>query len=365
MSERHDEIPDGHLPPPVDSSSVTLLRPADCEAIDRLMDARSRGDAEPVEAPTVSTGSHAAAWLSLLRADPAEPPEPGLVERTMQRLADERQRRRFALQIAALARDLPPAQGPGRGFGFQWRELATAAAVILIGLSLALPVLDRSRADARRLTCAANLAAAGFGMNQYAADHAGVMPRRAVRPGDDWFRVGQTVAPGQPVQSNTAHLYLLIRTRHVRPDALNCPDNEHAPWRTTARLLAADDWSTPQAVSYSYQNQFTAEPIRVDRAPNLAVLADKNPLFVIQVNRLDFDAAQAPTATSRFHSRVGPGQNMLTVSGSVTFTPSPLVPKHDDVLADNIWLVDTRPARAGYRGNESPETPSRDAFLVP
>ena len=53
--------------------------------------------------------------------------------------------------------------------------------------------------------------------------------------------------------------------------------------RMAARLGAGDlgpqatDWSRPEQVSYSYQNQHGVAPIRVDRSsPRLAVLADRS-----------------------------------------------------------------------------------------
>ncbi len=346
MTDDHDN------PLPEPATGLTMPRPADCAAIDACIE----GDGG---VPDALRQARAAGWLAVIGRDPVSPPATDLVQRTMQRLADARQRQRFAQQIAMLRRD-----APARGFGFQWRELATTAAVILIGLSLAIPVLDRGRADARRIACSGNLAAAGMGLNQYASDHRGAMPRVLAQPGQDWWRVGETAAPGQPTRSNSAHLYVLVRTRYVKPNTLNCPDNTHAP-RAAVGAIERHDWRDATAVSYSYQNQFTAEPIRLDRAPNLAVLADKNPLFVIQMQRLDFDSKLPPTASSRLHARVGPGQNILIAGGHVSFNASPVVTAPQAPVPDNIWLPDSNPVQRTYTGNETPAVPDRDAFLVP
>jgi hypothetical protein len=344
----HD--PAHQMPEP--TLGVTMLRPADGDALDAWIDRIDR-DAAPADARQ----ARVAGWMALVGHDPVSPAPADLSERTLQRIDEARQRERFAQQIAMLRRDVP-----GRGFGFQWRELATAAAVILIGLSLAIPVLDRGRADARRIACSSNFAAAGMGLNQYAQNHAGVMPRMLAEPGEAWWHVGEQVKPGQATRSNSAHLFVLVRTRHVKPQTLNCPDNPHAPRRVDADDPRGD-WANAAAVSYSYQNQFTTEPIRLDRVPDLVVLADKNPLFMIRVHGLDFDSAAPPTSSSRFHARVGPGQNVLSAAGHVKFTASPVVNRRGQ--ADNIWLLDSRPMQRTYTGNETPTDPDRDAFLVP
>lgn len=347
--------PDHDIPLPEPTLGVTMLRPDDCAALDAYIDSANRENPAALSDPRTA---RVVGWLALYEHDPVAAAPADLTQRTMQRITDMRQRHRFAQQIAMLRGDAPT-----RGLGFQWRELATTAAVILIGLSLAIPVLDRGRADARRIACNSNLAAAGLGFGLYAQDNAGVMPRREVRQGDAWFHVGEQVRPGQPVRSNPAHLYVLIHTRYVRPNVLNCPDNPNAATVTLAHVGQRQDWHSAAAVSYSYQNQFTPEPIRLDRAASLAVLADKNPLFAIKVHGLDFDSASPPTTSSRFHARLG-GQNVLAAAGHVTFTTSPIVTQ-PGALSDNIWLLDSGPTQRTYTGNESPHTPDRDAFLVP
>lgn len=351
MNAMPDDV-DPMLPPPA-TTGVTMPRPEDCAALDDCIDG---GDATGLRA---ERAVRAAGWLAMWRHDPVADAPGDLVARTMARVADLRQQRRFAQQIAMMQRDASP-----RGWGFQWRELGTAAAVILIGLSLAIPVLDRTRADARRVACATNLAAAGMGLNQYAADHAGVMPRVLAQPGDPWWHVGEHTAVGQPTRSNSAHLYVLVRMRYVKPGSLNCPDNAQAPRQAAAVAQARRDWANAAAVSYSYQNQFTPQPIRLDRAPDLAVLADKNPLFVVRVHGPEFDSAAPRTQTSRFHVKVGPGQNVLTVSGNVVYEHSPVVTRSRRT-PDNIWLLDEVNAPRTYTGRETPTAPDRDAFLVP
>ena len=119
---------------------------------------------------------------------------------------------------------------------------------------------------------------------------------------------------------------------------------------------AAIDWSTPQAVSYSYQNQYTPRPIRLSLTPgSFAILADKNPRFVPVAGELRFDPATAADAPTRLHR--GEGQNVLSLDGQVRFTARP---RNGD---DRLWTLHhhARP----YHGDEHPDAPGVDSFLVP
>ena len=273
-----------------------------------------------------------------------------LVQRTLARIHDAKQRQRFAHQVNALA------TGTSGGRFFWWREMLTVAGVMLITASLLLPALDRMRADARQVACANNLAVAGRAFGGYAADHNNTLPRGQAKPGTVWWNVGHTNGKSEkPSQSNSAHLYILVRNKYVAPDTLACPDN---PWAGHQHHDASmHDWSTARAVSYSYQNQYTPQAMRVDRLPEMAILADKNPLFVGKPEggvglsyRKDID----PTSSTVFHNQSG--QNILTTTGSVMWNNRPIGPN-----GDNIWLIR---GVDDYRGVETPQD-ADDSFLVP
>ena len=247
---------------PREPVAITPLCEADGEALDVALDHRRRGlspGAGPVPAGSRERVERVAAVLNLLQRlhelgpDEADATRDGdLVARTMQAVADARQRERFAQQVQMFA-------DPPRTLGLSWRQVATAAAVFLLGISVLMPVLDRSRADAQRAACSANLAAAGMGFSAYAADHDDALPRGPVRPGDPWTHVGRpsAVSPEGFYRSNSAHLYLLIRLGYLPPEELACASNDAAGGGTAPVALGRIDWSTPQAVSYSYQNQYT------------------------------------------------------------------------------------------------------------
>ena len=110
---------------------------------------------------------------------------------------EARQRQRFAQQVEALT--------GGSSGRFLGADLLAVAAMMLIGASLLLPVLNRMRADARQAACAGNLAVAGTAFGRYATDHGHTLPRGKVRPGTVRWSVGQPEQPEGLVQSNSAH----------------------------------------------------------------------------------------------------------------------------------------------------------------
>lgn len=337
--------------------SVTLTG-ADAQALDTIIESRTAAgplklaglpyasnDAAPPPPPTPPSVlvSHT---LKLLAQSPVAVPPEDLAQRTLQRVAQARRGQRFGR---------PSQAGQWQLSSFGWFEAAALAAVVVIGVSVVWPVLERTRAAARQLSCANNLAAVGNAIGSYAADFDNQMPRGHVLPGSVWWNVGQTGEPRDPVQSNSAHLYRLIRLGYAGQEILSCPDN---PAAMRFLNLEAHDWPTPASVSYSYQNQHTPFAIRLDNLDEIAILADKNPLFIArpgQTQGMQFRLDLPPTAPTAFHSSLH-GQNILTSTGRVLWSNEPFGPN-----ADAIWV--TRQDR-DYHGTEIPTDPS-DSFLVP
>ena len=348
-----------------DANQVASLCSADADALDRVIESLanqpfsspdspfsiSYADAgellqtpDPSPQETDPRVQRVCRLMSLIQHCACESPPSDLTQRTIARIAHQRQRQRFAQQIQSLAG--PPSR-------FQWRELLTVAAVLMIGLSLLWPMMVRSRAQARKVACANNLTAAGAGMARYAADHRNTLPRGQVKPGTQWWNVGQEPATDGTLNSNSAHLFILVRRQYVSPQILACPDNPDA---ALSLPESAHDWPQASAVSYSYQNQYTPNPIRLDLTPDLAILADKNPLFVIGPDGLAFRPDNlALNSPSRFHKPLN-GQNILRADGSTTWSAAPVLPN-----GDNIWLI--RDIQQ-YRGDEAPHDRD-DSFLVP
>lgn len=349
-----------------DANRVVNLCSADADALDRVIESLAdqpfsspgspfsityadagispEPSGETNAASTSSRMNRVCRIMSLIQLCACESPPADLTQRTIARVIHQQQRQRFAQQIQSLTSPQP---------GFQWRELLTVAAVLMIGLSLLWPMMIRSRAQARKVACADHLATAGAAFGRYAADHRNTLPRGQVKPGTQWWNVGQAPAADGSLNSNSAHLFILVRRQYASPHTLACPDNSYA---SVFMPESAHDWSHASAVSYSYQNQYTPKPIRIDLTPDLAILADKNPLFVIRSDGLTFRPNNlALNSPSRSHNRLN-GQNVLRADGSTSWTVGPVLPN-----GDNIWLI--RDIHH-YRGNEAPQD-LNDAFLVP
>lgn len=317
-------------------SMAWQLCDADQAAVDTLFDDQIPDtDADPARVERVQ---QVVAGLDHLSA--GDPPD-DLVKRTLERIEQSKPR----------PFERP---GPGAGFGLPLRfaELGAVAAMLLIGISLLWPVMEMHRASARQIACANNLGQASIAMSRYAMDdRQGALPSRQARPGSPWWQVGESVSDPSGVRSNSANLYVLVEKGYISPNRLACPDNPHAMRNVVA---GAKDWPTNDSISYSYQSQYTHAPIRLADAPQLAVLADRNPLFAPGPSGLVYRQSLGATPTSRAHG--GRGHNIMFADGAVSWSASPVLP-----TGDNIWLVN---GVDNYTGTESPSA-ADDAFLIP
>jgi hypothetical protein len=342
----------GHTPEtPPTPGNPPRLRPADAAALDALIERQAVGPRlagdRPVDPVDVEAARRVEQLGRLLDQVPAIDPPDDLVKRTMHRV------------IAAQSIDLDLVRThhgvrSGPGLPVRLSEIVAVAAMVLIGVSLALPVLAHHRAESMRIACEANLAATGRAFGQYAAGYLDVLPRGRIEPGSPWYRVGYTYSDILPVKSNSANLYMLARMRYVDPSTLGCPENAHAP-----RSMTADryDWSHPDEVSYSYQNQFASRSTRTSEHPHMAIMADKNPRFRIRSEngmKLYYLGVLPDSTVSGTHTMRG--QNVLYADGSVWWTTHSVMPD-----GDNIWLAN---GVADYNGTETPSA-ADDSFLVP
>ncbi len=348
--------PQGTPHSPADRPEVSIfsLGELDGQALDALLAARAGGaERGPVPAGLGERCEKVRELLALLDRDPAQDPPGDLTARTLEAIRAHEQRQRFTRQVQMLAE-------PRRTLGVAWHQLAAAAAVFIIGASLLIPVMDRQQADSRRIAGAANLGMAGQAMSSYAADNLGQMPRGNVRPGMVWLEIGRPQSVnGQGARSNSAHLYKLIRLNYISAENLVCPENSFAG---NARITPDQhDWIDPQAVPFSYQNQYTTRMLKLEESPTMAVLADRNPLyeFDVQDGQIVFNPSTPKNAPSRAHRRSG--QNILTADGIVTWRVRPVLDPFGSNAADNIWVAN---GIDFYTGNETTTDP-HDSFLVP
>ena len=329
MDEKNEQH---HLP-------VPHLSEQDARAVDSLFDDSD----QPLCDEDAARLAAAKQVGEMVRTCEVEEPSTDLVAMTMQKI--ERSQ-----QSISIAESSPRSFGARLGaMSFRLTELAAVAAMIAFGLCLTIVVLDRNRSDARRFACEANLAMTAVSLGQYAADHDDLMPRQQIHSGMAWYKVGQ-LTDGQPSSSNSANLYLLARSKYVSPDSMSCPENGEAP---NVMHAAMYDWPRYEAVSYSYQNQYTNEAQRLSRDNQTAVLADKNPLFRTRGDHFVYQNQLPANTVSLAHG--GAGQNIVLSDGSVTWSRKPVV------QGDNIWLIN---GVDKYMGTESPEL-TGDSFLVP
>ncbi|MFA7236360.1 MAG: hypothetical protein WC058_05805 [Phycisphaeraceae bacterium] len=323
-----------------------ILCPADQQVLDLLVDHGFEIDRLPPELPpelSAELQSRAAkvlALMSVLDHLPDERPGDLLVERTLQRIADMRKRER-ASQHATGTYGLTS----GGGGGMRWSDLMTVAAMILISVSLAFPVLSHQRAQSRQAACQSNLAAAGMGFGQYAQQFNNQLPTLKTRSGDPWWHINSFNDDGS-TQSNSAHVFLLIRNGYVQPARFVCPGNTGSV-RITVQMR---DWPDARCIQFSNQNMFTDHRPVWGGKNNIAVLADKNPLFT-SGRRLQ---GVPDDANSANHQSLG-GQNVLTTDGNVAWLQLPVINGQD-----NIWQAKDK---TQYTGNETPAGED-DSFLV-
>ena len=230
-------------------------------------------------------------------------------------------------------------------------DLVSLAAVLLIGTAALFPSAFAVSGSAEEIRCALNMQRAGLGFSLFAQDHDGHMPamnsRAPQSQPQQWWLVGD------PSQSHSANLFVLVRQDYVPLEALACPGNRRAPVDHSHAL--PDDWRHGEELSYSYQLFGDAPPRFSDRSLSI-VLADRSPVVAKAMRGQTVDA----TVNSRNHrSR---GQNLLLPDFSVMFVPSPQLAN-----GDNIWLprhLEASPRRVRMTGSERPATP-QDAFVGP
>ncbi|MEM0915151.1 MAG: hypothetical protein AAGK09_11145, partial [Planctomycetota bacterium] len=197
-----------------DADSYRSLSPADADALDALLAHRAAGaDTGPLPPDSAERVAVLRRLFAVLDTDTphahdateASPEaDAELLERTVAAVNNARQRERFSQQIEMLRQ-------PKMGLGFSWQRGLVAAAAFLLAIGLLFPTLDYQRRDAQRVAGMANLGRAGLGLSSYALANNGILPKRDALPGSSWWNVGEEPDELGRVQSNSAHLFQLVR----------------------------------------------------------------------------------------------------------------------------------------------------------
>ncbi|MCE5341826.1 MAG: hypothetical protein LLF92_11990 [Planctomycetaceae bacterium] len=246
-----------------------------------------------------------------------------------------------------------------------WRSFSEAisvAAAIVILSGLFVPITRQMRAQAWQTACQANLNSVSKSVAQYAGDNQGFLPAVQTRAGNPWWKVGST----QPQnQSNTRHVWLLVKRNYVNPKSFICPGNRNKslPVLETEQIQSLPDFPDRRYITYSFK---LISDMNNARMPSLSspLMSDANPIFETCVkcpknmSNAEFNPVQLNEKLRRANSKShrGRGQNIMFSDGSVKFTSQRVFNDNDDIF--------TLQGRDTYNGTETP-TGDKDIFLVP
>lgn len=205
--------------------------------------------------------------------------------------------------------------------GMRIADLASLAAVLVIGAAVVWPVMGAMREQSRRAVCRANLSSTATAMASYAGSNRDSLPMAtASLGGGQWWDVGS-----HDGHANSANLYTLVRDGYTTLANLACPGNPNAARGECDRI--ARDWGSIEEVSYSMQLAYGPQRRTWDAANAQPVLADRSPVVLAAIRQQVINPlANAPNHRAQ-------GQCVLYTDGSVRWFHSPLLPN-----GDNIWL---------------------------
>jgi len=239
-----------------------------------------------------------------------------------------------------------------------WRnfsEVAAIAAVILFVTGVSFPSFRFVRQKYQQSKCQLHLSQIWQGLNNYRSDHDDEMPYVATAAGAPWWKVGDQ---GKKNQSNTRHIWLLVKNNYVEPVIFICPA------KLPEKLIQYDplrynDFPDRKHITYSFR--IMCDKLQSQSQPGRTVLmSDLNPLFenLHPKNAISFKLKldeELSSINSINHNRRG--QNVLFCNGSVKFVKTRrLGAEMDDIFT----LQDTNI----YQGTEVPSSDT-DSFLAP
>jgi len=246
-----------------------------------------------------------------------------------------------------------------QGFWRNVAKVASVAAVFLVIILVYFPTTFSMRQIAWRNKCSSRLRSVGAGIAGYAKDHNGELPRVEMDPGSPWWKVGDQ---GTKNQSNTRHIWLLVKDGYVSFDDFICPGRKDAQ-APQFDQTALNDFPNREAISYSFR--FTPNKTAKSKVGSKTVLlSDLNPVFENAFSNSDL-WKQTDEFTKILISKqllemmstnhLGRGQNILFGDGSSDFKKTRMI------SGDDIFTVK---GKSVYSGREVPAD-SKDIFLAP
>ncbi|PHQ82493.1 MAG: hypothetical protein COB69_01760 [Phycisphaera sp.] len=247
---------------------------------------------------------------------------------------------------------------------FRMMDLASIAAILLVGVSVVMPMISSMRYESIRKHNETNFAVSSVGFGSYAMDHTGSLPvytpsgeliSEALSPSLRWWMVGL-----DPTQSNSANLFTLVRFGYASLDSLTSPGNLNAGFPVAE---GAVDWDNFEQVSYSFRVKKRGANRANWATRGKVVMADRSPVTLKAFKRLPID----PFENSPNHA--GRGQHVLHGDGSVEWLNTPWLARNDHIFLPEFIEVLINPSveKSGMmpiRGLERPRS-SIDAFVGP
>lgn len=241
-------------------------------------------------------------------------------------------------------------------------ETAGIAAAILIASGIFVPVSRNMRAHAWQTACQANLSKIARGFTQYADDNQGFLPAVATKADSPWWRVG---SEGRENQSNTRHLWLLVRNGYVEPKVFTCQGCGRGKTTELDRGQVArfSDFPNRRYISYSFKLISDSNKAFYPQS-TMPLMSDANPVFESHLNtsnclsKGEFEPINVCEKLAKINSynHRSKGQNIMFSDGGVKFTTQRMFGQNDDIFTVRNLKI--------YRGNEKPDSEA-DIFLVP
>jgi hypothetical protein len=243
-------------------------------------------------------------------------------------------------------------------------QIAALAAVIVIGLSIAIPALKLARVQAYQRHCANQLGTIGLGMMSYQDDN-GRLPAVSLASGSPWWQVGYQ---GEENYSNTRSVWLLASQGYVNPDSFVCPgrlQEMSEPEFESLSVTHLRDFPGKKYMNYSPRVCCNKETVAINA--ETVLMADNNPMCDVLYERTPTDYQQGfkvvldeklLTMNSRNHA--DRGQNVLTGDGAVAFKTS----RRFGSNQDDIYSLNGMRQGVELSGCELPDCLT-DTFLAP
>jgi hypothetical protein len=334
-----------------------------CGSTERINEARDMIASDPRAAELYTSLESSLKQLDSLKYEPC--PE-NLVELTIARLklAASSEQVRLESLLAEEQRKTHLSNIPlvttKQGFWQNAAKIAAVAAVFLVVISVYFPATSSMRQVAWRNKCSSNLTRVGAGIAGYAQDHDNAMPRVDMDPGSPWWKVGDQ---GKKNQSNTRHIWLLVKDGYVNLDDFICPGRKDAQIPKFDQAAALNDFPSRQAINYSFK--FTPNKTAKNKVGSRTVLlSDLNPVFENVFSNSEL-SKQTDEFTKILISKqllemmstnhLGKGQNVLFGDGSSAFKKTRMI------SGDDIFTIK---GKSVYSGREVP-TDNKDIFLAP